>query len=190
MSAKNFALLAQILFLTACVSMQDYPTAWGKPTLGSTGACPQVSGTFQNVGERGDLLSRSNLAWQLLSKRASSLKEASGLASHADRVVIQMPDSNTVSIRILSSDSVVNEFTLVREKKEFSCEGGFLAIPKGLSASSGEGGVLGFSNDTAFLALSDGGFLVVKEVSAGAGVAMFIPIAAFVTTWSRYQPAQ
>jgi len=97
-----------------------------------------------------------------------------------------MPDPNTVSIRTMLGVGVLNEFTLTREKKEFLCEEGFLAIRK---ARSGMNEVLRVSNDTIYLARSEGGSLMVKETSAGIVIAIIIPIPGLVTTWSRYDTA-
>ncbi len=160
MSTKNLALLALVSLLAGCISISSYPTDWSQIAQGSADACPQVSGSYRNVGERRGAPGRSYLAYQFFPKSASSTR--------ADRVVIQMPDPNTVSIRTMLGVGVLNEFTLTREKKEFLCEEGFLAIRKGWSG---------------------GGSLMVKETSAGIVIAIIIPIPGLVTTWSRYDTA-
>lgn len=176
MTFKNFTLFALTLFLAACVSVQDYPLAWGKPFLGEGGACPQVDGVFQNQGHGSDPRYPPNLAWQLF-VHSSPWRSA-------DRVQIQLTDSNIVSIRTLSGNSVLYQHDLVRGKNTFSCEGGFLAIPKGQFIN--RDGVLASENATVYLAPSDGGSLVVKERTTAVGLMFLVPVAGSSTTWSRY----
>ncbi len=178
MSTKDLALLPLVSFLAGCISISSYPTDWPQIAQGSADACPQVSGSYRNVGERRGAPGRSYLAYQFFPKSASSTR--------ADRVVIEMPDPNTVSIRTMSGVGVLNESTLTREKKEFLCEEGFLAIRKGWSGMSE---ALGVSNETIYLARSQDGSLMVKETSAGIAIAIIIPIPGLVTTWSRYDTA-
>jgi hypothetical protein len=51
--------------------------------------------------------------------------------------------------------TIMNELALNRDKKEFFCEEGFLAIPKGWSGTSE---VLGADHTTFYLARSEDGF--------------------------------
>ena len=180
MSTKNFTLLALTSFLAGCVSIQNYPAGWAQLSQASTDACPQVTGTFLNQGESSGPFGLTKLTFELFSR--------SKYRYRADRVSIQMPNSNTLSIRALSGDSALDEFTLIREKKEFSCKEGFLVI-QGLSDFHKEGG-FGISYETVFLARSEDGFLIVKGVSSGIGFLLFIPAAGHTSSWTRYPPAK
>jgi len=161
MDAKTLTLVALALLVGSCASTPTYPPAWGKPILGPSGGCPDVNGTFQNQGEYQDQSGRIHpLAYELFSRRAPLFQTLI-----AERVDIRMPDSNTLSIRTSRGQDVLNDFTFVRDQKEFSCEDGFLAIRPNLSALGNGGGGLGPVNDVLFLTLSDDGFLVVRHVA-------------------------
>ena len=180
MPTRNITLLALTLFLAGCVSHQSYPTGWAQLAQVSTDGCPQVIGTFLNQGESRGEFGTTKLTFELFSRSTSRYR--------ADRVSIQFRNANTLSIRALLGDSALDELTLSREKKEFSCKEGFLVI-QGLSDFHKEGG-FGISYETVFLARSEDGFLMVKGVSSGIGFLLFIPAAGSTSSWTRYPPAK
>ena len=182
MSPRTVAILVAALLLAGCAS---YPASWGRPLLGNSGECPKVNGVFRTQGEfrhRSD----ANLAMDLLVGRIG-IDDRTWLAMKSVEIEIRMPDSGTVSIRAsLPDGSLAGEFTLAREKKEFACEDGFLAVRRGLVAF-GEGDAAR-SNDTFFLATSDDGFLIVKHFVSGSGVLAGESLNNWGYGWSRYPP--
>lgn len=171
----NRIAVALVALVSGCVSVQQYPDSWSAPVLAKEGACPSIAGSYDNKGEGRYPQYPPNLAYQLLEHRAKWRE--------ADRVDIELSDSQKLVIRTTTSGRLLDDITIRMEKGLLSCEAGFLVLNKREFVN--REGALGSKTSTLRIATS-GESLVIKEEVSEIGMLFLIPGASSYTNWSRY----
>lgn len=101
-----------------------YREEWGPKPKGPTDACPALSGTYDNTGE-----TAPHCEWLVpIPFPFGCSHDHHGRFNRGigDSFCIEMDDSESVRITVLSSERVFAERTLYREKEDFRCDDGRL----------------------------------------------------------------
>ena len=120
------ALFAAGLLATGCmvIATPRYRQEWGPKPKGPMDACPALSGTYDNTGE-----TALHCQWLVpipLPLGCSHDHDGRFHRGLGDSFRIEMKDSESVRITVLSGERVVVERTLHREKEDFRCDDGSL----------------------------------------------------------------
>ena len=166
-------------FLCAgCVITSEYPDDWPKPGVSMNGDCPDISGTYEDVGQ-GSL----DGEWKSLSKTFFQ----SELASEGP-VGIEQPDSESLVVKVTSDGIDSATRSLQRAQNDFWCEDGKLwvsDVDKTLrvwAVARGRDNI-GFSK-------ADDGSLLSEFDSKGGGLVFFIPVYGAVTSYFRWRAVE
>jgi hypothetical protein len=172
-----FIILLLLTGLTACAFYQKYPADWAVVVSIEKNKCPDISGTYKNLGEskqKGDE-----------HKRLDRILIPQSLISDSISVNIHQSNEDTLEISFWKGQKLILKKIYSKENKEFSCS------PQGIRIRykdwfGGEGFELGMEWGWLYLAKSTDGALVVNQRSKVFGVLFFIPVFGSGSTWYRF----
>ena len=184
----NRHLLISIAFtaMAGCVSIEKYPDQWDALDASArSDKCPNVSGTYDNVGETGD----GRRAWLAISldditKHSRELGQArynfwKDLAA-SKMVQIALTDDPTFTIKVMAEGGQ-HEWAL--SSARFHCTANALTIQGEAIHGADNGADIG--TDSLDLYRS-GERLILNRRSARVGFLLFIPVAGYGSSWARY----
>lgn len=176
------------VFCSACASNEEYPNDWS-PIVFDDSDCPDISGTYDNVGL---YASRDKMLFEtgyLLSNYV--FEDALNDVSFFAGVVISRSDGNELRIAISSKDKTSDTHTLSREMGHFACEGGKIWIAEttwGVHQLYGPA----YAKTRIGLAKTKDGSLVGEIQTSGVGaIFVVIPVkwsSEDYVRWSRFDP--
>ena len=147
---------------SGCVLNEDYPDDW-PPMADSTEACPDISGTFADLG-----LSTSHYGGHSLSRIFSR----GSLAAVVTQVAISQPDDQSILVEFFGIDGSWQGQSLLRNDGDYSCEEGRIWISETEAVVEPVGNAppaIGVARSkTGFARASDGSLVgEVRDVAAG-----------------------
>lgn len=175
------------LFLTGCSTMSGIPDEWPSnwPTLQGvkSNACPNLEGTYRNVGEA--VYSGAMLTTRTLSVRLIKF----GPRSSRSSVRLTQPSDAVLEVEVIEQGAVLRKETLFRNKGDFHCDDeGLWVRPSKYTAKDGTG--YGHSSTSLGFRPADGRVLAAKERTSGiAVIGWLIPIPLVQTIWYRWDPS-
>ena len=186
-----------IVFLSAlygCVgSNTEYPKNWAALTYPSDKTCPNISGKYRAISEplhyyKGQC-NNIGIGWYCRSLPEDLINIKSTITEDS---WVKISNTNDTELIIVTGISNVTEqeITLRSKDKQFECndEGITIKIASDFMADS-----TGFGVNTGIektFIKSEDGALIMKETSAGGGLAFYtVPVAGSSTQWWRWHPS-
>jgi len=167
------------LGVLACQEIQEYPADWASPVAMAAGDCSSLGGTYADVDSAGSI---AGLLYLLTQSPGDG-----GPSTHADRVVISVPEPDTLSIVGYRDLAVVAQRRYSLRERSLDCrpDGAVVVPARGVLAGQG---VIGYASVRLALSRDPQGYLVVKSEEKGFGSYGPIPMGGSSRTWSRFQP--
>ena len=165
-----------VMACVGCVSVQSYPESWAPRTLGGTGACPDLTGTYSDAGEVPSGKTQVSLARWLFNDAPN--------ATEPETVVMRLAQNDSeLQIQVLEGSTVLFERSLRSDRNELSCDGGLLMIPR--SKGTNREGVVSYQSGSIELSRSES-TLIAKSSGGGAGVMLLIPVVFYGSNYARF----
>lgn len=173
----SFLFLAPI-FLTSCVIHQAYPSGWGSLIRVEENKCPDMAGTYMNVGELAD----GKPYYRALTRFLFPNEPVGG--THVQ--FIQQDD--TLEVSVWNWENLVRKKAYSKTNKEYSCSSEGIEIPY-KEVYAGEAFELGMGWDKLYLIKSADGTLIANKKGYGVGVVIIIPVVGYGSRWYRFKQA-
>ncbi len=170
--AKRFVLIIVSAVLCSC-SWPRYPSAW-PPLVETRDRCPKLSGVYDNLDEekRLSLTSIFNLPFP-------------GTELLSSPVMISGVEDGVLEVTLWSDGRLVAKNRLVADKKDFSCEDGWVEL--GTTGFTGPQLAGPYGKYTRLSAQLDGS-LVAKKGFWAVGLAyLVVPLGTSEYTWHRFK---
>jgi hypothetical protein len=182
MTTRSPAMIALLCVLvvagTGCSSRQPYPKTWPRLSAGQAD-CRQFAGRYRNAAET-TRLGPSSLTRLLFGDTLQP----------ADSVTLAFPDARRLQIDIFSAVGESSSVVLTRDRKQFACDDGMLAI-KAAGNWVGDVNQLGFGigkrSVSLELRLADGYLAVKKKAHTVAIIDVVIPWRYVEEEWHRFE---
>ncbi len=168
---------------TSCVWHPRYPRAWAPREPETEGVCPDVAGTYEDLGESGGRSPKP----QWLSSILLGLYTA--VPSFAGTVELRQPDEDTLEVLVWDGVRLAEQRTFSRAAGDLSWDAQRLKIRHGYGPLAAEGFALVSGWQTIYLARNTEGWLVAKLRVESIGFLLFIPMLGSMSGWSRFAPA-
>lgn len=169
-----YSMRGAILFLcslcSACVMHEEYPSHWS-PVVVSTKECPDITGTYEDVGEVSS--SDSELSDFDTGFRLSEIFLEAPL-EHNAKLTISHPDANSIQASIQGSGASNKSHRHSREGGDYSCKDGKIWFSESSPWVIAEMYAIGYERGQVGFAKSEDGSLIGEVRSSGAGVAFLI----------------
>jgi hypothetical protein len=174
-------------FLVSCASVhQDIPV-WGNPP--DAEACSGLHNIYENLGEiaRTEAVKNYNLDAYTprLSDYVFDTPDGRIAANPADFIELTQ-NGAVLDIRALRGGEVIA--SMQSTEAAMICQAGWLVFKRESSMPNGSGNIaLGYGDDTTMLRSTDDGWLVLKRISRGGGLALLVvPVADTSITYMRF----
>jgi hypothetical protein len=167
---------------TSCVWHPRYPRAWAPREPGTEGVCPDVAGTYENLGESSGKSPKPR--W--LSSILFGLYTAT--PSFTGTVELRQPDDDTLEVLVWNGPEAEHR-VFSRGTGDLSWDADRLKVRHGYRRLAAEGLGLVGGWQTVYLARDTDGWLVVKLRVESIGLLLIIPMFGSMSGWSRFAPA-
>jgi hypothetical protein len=165
-------IMLSFLFLTSCASYQKYPSEWSQLILPQDKRCPDISGTYINLGERAD-------------KQPAYLTTVLGFEEIPLAVVqiqIAATDNGKLEISVWYEKTLVYKKAFSEVNKEYNCSSKGVEIPIMDRARAA------VAKTTLFLAKSkDGALIIDRKSNDGDNLLLNIPMVGNSYEWYRFK---
>ena len=198
-----------LILLSSCAT--EYPAGWSRvASIPVAGACPRLAGLYDDAGTQsgnpGDYFPGAcDAGWHCSLGTYLFYTNLPRIERVLTRKIF--PGRSPTEIEIIQADGVLEAVAwhgtgstrqklqavrFTKEQGEFTCTADGLTL-KRLSGGSGfagsGGGVGGVEREDRTLNRGEDGHLVLKVERGAWGIVLFVPAAAFSTSWYRWQPA-
>jgi hypothetical protein len=159
--------IATAACLASCVMVHGYPEEWARLKKTEDNTCPNITGTFKDVGFSTFSTGSCKEGWPCRLSAHFFGGELGG--SH---VKISQTNDSLLEIQLLRGDQVLKGRFLSAEKNEFVC------TPEGLKVTKFEHIYVMAGTNNSYLHRAEDGSLIARLVQAGAGGVVAFPIPA------------
>jgi hypothetical protein len=178
-----------LIFAAGCTSPSltgipdKWPENWPKLEPIAQNECPNISGTYKNIGESVATFNPSGRALSYLALQHFPSSENS-------YVTIEGNANEQIEITVFTDTAILKQQTLSRESGHYSCDKTSLWLePRTETAADGTG--YSRSNISLGLQKANGGVLAGQTKNKGFGLCLWaIPIAGIQTIWYKWEPAK
>jgi len=170
-------LLLSSLFFTSCVIHQDYPSGWDSLIRVEKNKCPDIAGTYIDLGEVAEGKYPRSFSRLLFPNEPIG-------GTH----VQIMQHDETMEVSVWSWGNLVRKRLYSKANKEYSCSSEGIEIPF-KEGYGGEGFELGMGWGKLCLTKSADGSLIMNKKGSAAGVVLIIPVVGYGSGWYRFKQA-
>jgi hypothetical protein len=189
----RLALCASVIAcLGGCLMVTRYPDDWPSIRQASGPTCPNISGRYADEeAPRPPPLPAARSPVPSPPQTLSSVLVTGPLRRAQERPTsaeFRLEGDSVLHIAWYRESMLTDERKLVRQNGDFSCAEGMLSIPMKLTGDGGSVGgvsVLFASKEHLHLTAVDS-YVVARRSATGGGVILAVPIAAYMSGWSRY----
>ena len=157
-------MIAAAIVLGGCVSIQSYPESWEASSAARADHCPDLNGTYSNIGQSPSGVSGASLSgWLMREEGRGSLRpDRVGLELSEDSLTVRAVNREKSQFRVLS-----------RRRGEFRCSNGVLEIPFTESCCYDMMSAVGSGT---LRVTRTPGFVVLNIADIGAAIIVIVPL--------------